>query len=124
MGIEALGGRAAGRWGKEIAVRAKKLFPEPRKNVYKLAKKGNAHGKLYSDNVGKPTKELEKTVRSLQKRIDGHERKIAYPITGAPDWDTWPPKRKNDKLWHWYQEIKAFTETRDICRDILKDRKK
>ena len=83
--------------GKKIAIRAKRLFPKPRKNAYKLAKKGKAHGKLYSDNVGKPTKELKKSIRGLQKRIDAHEKKIAYPITGAPDWSTFPKEGSKDK---------------------------
>jgi hypothetical protein len=121
LGVEALGLRGAGKVQVRGKVRGSNIRPV--KNAYELAKAGKIHGRTYEKNLHKPAQELNKSIRSLQKRIAEHRAKVANPQNYDPKWNTYPAKRQNDALTHWRKELKTFTEQRDIYAGILKNRK-
>lgn len=56
-------------------------------------------------------KELKKSRKSIQQRIEEHERKIANPQKEYSDWETYSDEIKQNKLNWWKKEIDGFRKS-------------
>lgn len=87
--------------------------------AYITAKNGGKHARLI-DFEQRSVREVQKSIKSLEKQIVKHQDKIANPSKYCPDWDTIDPRRKNALInKRWPAEIQCFTEEREILQTIL-----
>jgi tetratricopeptide (TPR) repeat protein len=99
------------------------LINKPGYEVLKAAINEERHVKFIIDYFDKPAKELQKSIKSLEKLIAEHKDKIANPSKAIPDWETLHPERKNALInKKWPTEIQCYTEQRDILQNILNQR--
>lgn len=68
------------------------------------------------------TEGLRKTVKSLGKRIEEHQRKIQNPASIYPEWKNFPEERKQREIGHWNREIERFKDQRAAAEKELKNR--
>lgn len=86
--------------------------------------KGFINIQLFGRIKDQTPRQLKKTIRSLDKRIQEHKEKIENPkLAYKEEWDTFNDARKNRSLQHWEQEIKAFTQQREDAIKFLGDDK-
>lgn len=96
------------------------LIKKSPSEAYIAAKNGGKHAPLIKLYSGKPAKEIQKGVKSLEKQITVHQDKIANPSKYCPDWDTMDPRRQEALInKRWPTEIQCYTEERDILQSIL-----
>ncbi len=96
---------------------------QPVKDAYELAKTpGCKHHSTYNQYRTKTPRELNKGIRSFQRRIDEHRDKLANPQKYDPRWHTYTKDHQLRQLRGWEQEIKNFTEEKNIFEGILKNR--
>jgi hypothetical protein len=97
---------------------------QPTKNAYEIAKTpGAKHHKTYIDYRIKTSRELNKGIRSFQRRIDEHRKKLANPPKCYPDWDTFTPDHTQREITSWQTEIKRFSEQMEIFKGCLQEKK-
>ena len=88
--------------------------------AYITAKNGGKHARLIELHGGKPAKEIQKSIKSLEKQVAVHKDKIANPSKHCSDWDKMDPRRQKAPVnKKWPAEIQCFTEERDILQTIL-----
>jgi len=81
------------------------------------------HDKMLRDYKNKPDKELQKGIKSLQKRIDEHIRKTLYPKDFFPHWDELPLRQRDGLVnKRWVLEIELYKQQKQILECILKNR--
>lgn len=95
----------------------------PMNDAYATAKAGGKNAGLIFRNEGLPDSLVEKSIRSIDKRIAEHEAKIANPRdfvdTSTSDADIGHLVKS-----YWPKEIANFMDQVQVLRGILKDRKK
>ena len=97
---------------------------QPTKNAYEIAKlPGAKHHRVYIDYRIKTSRELNKGIRSFQRRIDEHRDKISNPQNYDPKWHTNTKKHQQNQLINWKKEIKGFSEQMEIFKGCLQERK-
>lgn len=67
-------------------------------------------------------RELAKSIRSWQKRVEEHKSKIADPISHDREWSIKSERLRAGLLKHWEKEIKTFEENIAQAKDELKKR--
>lgn len=101
--------------------------PTGASDPYQIAKNGGKHFKTYKDYKDKPTKEIEKSLKSFEKNIELHQDKLKDPLQYIED----PVEReefvnnenkKKGVIDHWCKEIQTFAEEAEIMKGILKER--
>jgi hypothetical protein len=94
----------------------------PMNDAYEVAKAGGKHSGLIARYGGLPDNLVEKSIRSLDKRIAEHEAKIAKPrdFVDTSATDTQIAFLVNS---FWPKEIATYTGEAQVLRGILKDRK-
>ena len=65
---------------------------------------------------------LYKGIKSLEQRIQLHERKISSPETFYPEWSSLDEREKAGSVRHWEKEIANFRESIQNRIDELKKR--
>ena len=97
---------------------------QPTKNAYKIAKSlGAKHHGVYIKYRIKTSRELNKGIRSFQRRIDEHRDKISNPQNYDPRWHTHAKKHQQNQLIQWEEKIKGFSEQMEIFKGCLQERK-
>ena len=90
---------------------------------YKVAKEGGANSKLLKRAETMTNKEIEDSIKSLQKRIDEHNRKPEALLQRLSQGGEVINRRATESLLvYWPNEVVKYTAQRDIFRSILKDR--
>ena len=91
--------------------------------AFRAAINGEKHVRFYQDYLNKPTKEIQKGIKSFEKQISIHQEKISHPSKSIPNWDELRPERKEALInKKWPAEIECYTEQRDILQSILDQR--
>jgi tetratricopeptide (TPR) repeat protein len=115
--------KQAGKLEGAIDSAFESLINKPGYEVLKSAINEEKHVKFIRDYFDKPVKELQKSIRSLEKLITEHSDKIADPSKFIPDWEILHPERKNALInKKWPAEIQCYTEQKDIIQNILNQR--
>jgi len=95
------------------------LLAKSPSEAYLAAKNGGKHARLL-DFEQRSAKEVQKSIKSLEKQIVKHQDKIDNPSKYCSEWDTMDPRRKNALInKRWPAEIQCFTEEKDILQTIL-----
>jgi len=90
--------------------------------VSALRKRGRNSGFL-NNYVNKPTSEIERGIRSIQKQIDEHTDKIADPESHIEGWENLDPRQQQALLnSKWPGDIARQQAQLDILREILENR--
>lgn len=86
--------------------------------------------KLEDDNIKIPQgmykqtdKELEKGIKSCQKKIEEHQKKLQHPEL-LEDWEKLSEKAKQGTILHWEKELLAFENNIKAAEKLLKQRRK
>lgn len=96
---------------------------KPLSQAYINARKGIKHAKTLKDYSVKPSREIEKGIRSFEKQISKHKDKIANPSNSVPQWNKLDVREQEALITKkWLSEIKGFEEQRDILQSILDER--
>ena len=61
-------------------------------------------------------------LRSLEKRVEDHYKKIQAPEKYCKDWDSYTERAKSGLIKHWKQEIDNFNDSISNRIDELKKR--
>ena len=69
-----------------------------------------------------PSSALRKGIRSLEKRVEDHYKKIQAPEKYCKDWDSYTERAKSGLIKHWKQEIDNFNDSISNRIDELKKR--
>ena len=90
-------------------------------NALSIAKSGGRHHGFYRAWKDKPSREIEKSMRSLRGQIETHQDKIANPdkyiAEGIP-----PRQRAGLINRYWPKEIENFKQELAILEGILRER--
>lgn len=79
------------------------------------------HIQLFAAKIADQSeRELRKSRKSLEKRIEEHKYKIAHPEDEYSDWNTFSDELKQKKLNWWRKEIKGFEQTLKQIDDRLR----
>lgn len=106
-----------------VTLKERKRYKKKTKaDAYETAKNGGKHGKFYEQYKERPSIQIERGIRSFEKRIFQHLKKIKNPIEGAPDFFERTIEGQKGLLEHWMKEIKIFEEEIEILNGILKSR--
>jgi hypothetical protein len=89
---------------------------------YEIAKAGGKHAGLIDRNDGMPDHLVEKSIRSLENRIQIHKAKIANPRDFV-DTSTTDVDIRYLVNSYWPKEIATYKSEVKVLRGILKDRK-
>ena len=93
------------------------------RNALTNAANGGKIKKKRTSNFSKQnTNQLRKSIRSLEKRIEEHKKKLVSPELVYPNWDKVPEKEKQGLPTHWEKEIHNFEEQIEEIKDELKRR--
>ncbi len=97
---------------------------QPTKNAYKIAKSlGAKHHGVYIKYRIKTSRELNKGIRSFQRRIDEHRDKISNPQNYDPRWHTHAKKHTQTQLIPWEVNITGFSDHIEIFKGCLQESK-
>lgn len=97
-------------------------------SAYNVAKNGGKDSGFYKNNLERPTNELQKGIRSLQKQIDNHRALIKNPKQamqeqGKGDWTKLDPRQQKALLEKkWPSDIQRQMQQKSILEGILKNR--
>ena len=69
-----------------------------------------------------PSSALRKGIRSLEKRVEDHYKKVQAPEKYCKDWDSYTERAKSGLIKHWKQEIDNFNDSISNRIDELKKR--
>lgn len=112
--------KQAGKLEAAIDSAFENLINKTPSEAYIAAKNEGRHFPLIKEWSGKSLKEIQKSIKSYQKKIDLHKDKIANPSKYCPEWDTMDPRRQQALVnKRWPAEIQCYTEQRDILQTIL-----
>ena len=67
-------------------------------------------------------RELERSIKSWQKRVEEHKSKIADPASYDKKWFLKSERHRAGLLRHWEKEIKTFEENISQAKDELEKR--
>ena len=102
-----------------------KLASQSETEAYIAAKNGGKHAPLIRRCGEQTNKEIQKSIKSLEKQIIKHQDKIANPTNHYPDWHKLDPREREALINRkWPAEIQCFTEERDILQSVLDQRMK
>lgn len=90
-------------------------------NAYEIAKSGGRHAGLYDRFRDARIAEIEKSIRSYEKRIIEHQDKIANP-DGYLDVTCVPAHRRDLIERYWPGEIADYREKIEVMRGIIAER--
>jgi len=76
----------------------------------------------YNNYKNRTTKEIEKSIRSYQRRIDEHIAKIENPTDKYPDFYKHSIEQQQADIIGWQEEIKTYTKDKTVMEYILKER--
>lgn len=94
------------------------------KNAYLTAKEGGKHSTWYKIYQNKPSKEIQKGIKSIKKEIIEHKEKIKNPEKHYPDFKNFDTRRQDNLInKKWPSDIKRQEEQKGILEGILKERK-
>ncbi|MBQ7515860.1 MAG: hypothetical protein IJS96_06220 [Schwartzia sp.] len=68
--------------------------------------------------------QIQKSVRSLQKRIDEHKKMIEYPSRYVTGWDERSEEYKAGIVKYWQAEVTRYTIQKQEAEDYLEGRSK
>ncbi|AKL97575.1 M48 family metalloprotease [Endomicrobium proavitum] len=92
-------------------------------SVFDVAKSGGVHSGTYKQYVGKSNKELEKSIKSYEKLIEIHTKKISNPELFYPDFQLLDARQQYSLISkNWPQEIQLYKEQKEVIEGILKER--
>lgn len=74
------------------------------------------------DKEVQTSKQLEKGIRSDERRIREHEEKLQHPERFYNDWDEMAENVQSGRLKHWEKEVSNFKKNIRDAKDILKKR--
>jgi len=90
-------------------------------NAYEIAKAGGAHAGLLRRYAGESDRQVEKSLRSVERRLADHLAKIENPSTGVE-----PGTSASDIAYlvnsYWPKEVLNFRAEADVLRGILQER--
>jgi hypothetical protein len=93
-------------------------------NPFEIAKAGGKHSGFYNQYVNKPDLEIQKAIRSLEKRIAEHQSWIENPELHIPNFSSLDPRQQRalveDK---WLSDIARQQEQKIILEGILQERR-
>ena len=90
--------------------------------AYQAAKAGGAHSGLTRRYAGESDRQVEKALRSLDRRIDEHLDKIANPRNHV-DQGTGKAEIGYLVASYWPKEVDNFRREADVLRGVLQERK-
>lgn len=90
--------------------------------AYQTAKAGGAHSGLIRRYAGESDRQVEKALRSLDRRIDEHLDKIANPRNHV-DQGTGKAEIGYLVASYWPKEVDNFRREADVLRGVLQERK-
>lgn len=111
-----------------IATIARSILKAGVKGAYKVAKSGDRHSGFYKDYLSRSVKEIQKGIRSFQKRIQEHKEYIknpreAFKKYNKGDWDKLDPRQQEDLIKNkWPKDIKRLKEQLEILKGILNEK--
>ena len=84
---------------------------------------GGTHSGWAKQYITKPTKEIEKGIKSFEKQIKLHHDKINNPRKHTNDWDNLRPAHQQDLMKNkWPSDIARHKELKNILEGILRGR--
>ncbi len=87
------------------------------------AKAGGRHAKFYVEYAKKSDAEIRRGIKSLQKQITEHERKIMNPERYVPDFEILDPREQKALVeTKWPGDIIRQQEQKSILEGILTER--
>ncbi len=90
---------------------------------FEIAKSGGTHAGFYNNYVDRPTSDILKGIKSIEKQIAEHEDKIANPEKYIPEWKTLDPRQQAALLERkWPGDIQRQKEQVQILQGILHQR--
>ena len=101
---------------ESVEAKGKKVkIPQPTINIQLFANKNLSKMGIV---------QLNKSIRSLTKKIDEHEEKVRNPKgTYGEEWETFSEERKFVEIESWQKEIKAFRKNISETMEEIKRRK-
>lgn len=99
----------------------KDVKPGAKPSAYEIAKAGGRNDGLYRRFKDSRMAEIEKSIRSYEKQISEHERKIQHPESSIGSGYS-EAHRQNLINHYWPEEIAGFREKIDVMRGILAER--
>ena len=92
-------------------------------DAYEAAKSGGRHAGWMRDMATKPSNELRRGIRNLEKQIAEHQDKIANPEKHIPDFRSLDPRQQQALLTKkWPGDIARQQEHKQILEGILRER--
>lgn len=91
--------------------------------AYVVAKEGGAHAGFLAQQIGKSVRELQSTIRSIEKQISLHEDKIRNPAKYMKQDDPSIPSNVERARIDWQKDIQRQSEQLDITKEVLKQKK-
>jgi hypothetical protein len=93
--------------------------------AYEVAKNGGRHSGTYQQAINMTNVQIEKSIKSLEKKISIHENKILNPEKYYPDfYNLRIEVQQANLIKHWPEEIKTFSEQKQILEIVLNRRRR
>ncbi|MDH3604213.1 MAG: hypothetical protein OEU26_31790 [Candidatus Tectomicrobia bacterium] len=92
------------------------------RNAYGLARAGGRHAGLLRVYQEKRTAALQRALRSYERQVELHRRKIEHPEQFVQDWDQKSPRVQSGLRRHWQEDLVRNQELADVMRGILRER--
>lgn len=103
--------------------RLDKLVAQSESEVLKAAINKDAHVKMIKDYLDKPSKEIQKGIKSYEKQIAIHKDKIENPTKHYPDWNKLDPRQREALIKKkWPTEINIYEDQKNVLQSILQER--
>lgn len=89
---------------------------------YEVAKKGGRHAGLLRVYQRNSTEEIQRALRSYERQVALHRRKLESPEQFVPAWAGKSPRAQHGLLHHWQDDVARNQELAEVMRGILQER--
>ncbi|HJY84888.1 MAG TPA: hypothetical protein VKK81_27875 [Candidatus Binatia bacterium] len=92
------------------------------KSAYEIAKAGGRHAGLLRTYRRKSITEIQRALRSYEKQVELHRRKVSSPENFVKDWEKKSSRTQQGLLRHWQEDLIRNRELAEVMRGILYER--
>lgn len=92
-------------------------------NAFEIAKSGEKHSGLYYEYLKKTNNEIERAIRSLERRISEHQSWIQNPEQHLPNFRSPDPRQQKALVENkWLSDVARRQQQKTILEGIIQER--
>lgn len=90
--------------------------------AFEAAKAGGKHAGFLKNYVQRTEREIQRAIRSLERRTEEHLQKVANPEKYAEGWSGLSIERQQDMIKYWQKEATTYREQAEVLRGLIKEK--